>query len=1166
MVRRPRSGPDDLDSEQQRRVAELSVALWRAFGGATGRDRTRTDDALHRYLRDRPGLIEELGRFGLAHNRLYIDDGGDLLVPWLVGSGVLLHRVHDQVARRVGSAPLASGTIITDARVLAVADFAGRPLDLEGQLHGFDVASIPPLRVRRVGDIAELLARLNDSVSRDEVVFRLRGLVAQLCLHSGRDTLRTKNLQPESVTLTAQLIRFLDDPHQRKLTLLSRVLVRNLPDLVGKPKVIDRLWTDTIDLNESLARHSPVATELRRTCHHALGARTLRIARAWRGWLENGQDQPLRALGFAGASQADQDAANDPRVFETLDRVIDDLERLLGSAEPTARIERWKTEYVECLLRTAEGRPLQEHVDAAIADGVVAGNRWVLRHHLRALRRRAAAFRQGGGGAQAFLAGLDRFDGWQPEARGFDAGRAEEELRAAARTFDDWLRDEHTTSILVGLDGVLEAFSDRRWLDCCRRSSDLRASLGAPAGQRAFPEQRYHLGRLDLHLEALGYLAARHIASGFEDDGARLDDSLEVIRLCIVNLDNSGTSSRVLRDLAAMLDPDRPADELLDVLAAVGRTYHRIRRRIDVPFEGLQERMGLDDDQLRSTLAHLHRYLHDLNTMAHFADIASAWLHEAPERPPRPRIPQTHEVVHLSHHDRLGALVEEADDLRLRETWGAKGSGLVYLSWLETARRDGFILPTSVPRQGLHLHAPDRVEALTREHLAVLEQDVARTTGQRRRFGDPEAPLVLAVRGGSVFSMPGMLTTVLFVGMNDRIAGALAEQDPWCAWDSYRRFLASFALARWGLDLERFDLVDRAKDVRGLRSKRELSWQAMKGIAESTRQVIESHGHGDDLARFLADPMLQLHEAIRSVFTSWDSVRARRYRELKGIAHSWHSAVIVQEMVFGNLSNATIEPGMDERTASLTGVIPRTVVSGTGARELRGEIKFSAAGDDLVGGVTRSSSMRTLAQLQPLMPMLYRRLGHVVARLRRFMGTDQEVEFTVERGRLSVLQTRTAETSLERATDRFADPTGEVARGLGIRGGGFRGLVAFDDADLRELGALDLQERDDVDGVLMVLDNPSPDEIPLILSAHGLLAAKGGSTSHAAVAAHGIDDRPFSAVMSASGLQVDPQRRLARILAEDGRVALEIRPGDVLSIHGTSGEVYAGSRTLLPTE
>jgi len=166
-----------------------------------------------------------------------------------------------------------------------------------------------------------------------------------------------------------------------------------------------------------------------------------------------------------------------------------------------------------------------------------------------------------------------------------------------------------------------------------------------------------------------------------------------------------------------------------------------------------------------------------------------------------------------------------------------------------------------------------------------------------------------------------------------------------------------------------------------------------------------------------------------------------------------------------------------------------------------------------------------------------------------------------------VLQSRTAETYADEAIDRFVDPGEPASRGLGVRGGGFRGIVAFDDADREELATVDIEARDDIDGVLMVLENPTPEEIPMIISADGLLTAKGGSTSHAAVAANGIEDRTFCAVMSAAGLQVDLERREATIVDGDGNVCHRLRKGDIVSLHGTSGEVYIGTRALrLDTE
>jgi len=502
------------------------------------------------------------------------------------------------------------------------------------------------------------------------------------------------------------------------------------------------------------------------------------------------------------------------------------------------------------------------------------------------------------------------------------------------------------------------------------------------------------------------------------------------------------------------------------------------------------------------------------------------------------------------------------DQPNLRERYGGKGSSLLYVNHLNLPTRDGFILPTSIPRAGLHRGDPTWLEGEIEHHLGILENDLARQGGAHKRFGNESEPLVLAVRGGSVFSMPGMLSTIVFVGMNDRIAEALARHGPWRAYDSYRRFLASYAQAMWGIDLETFNLVDDAKRRFGVEYKTDLPWEAMQEIAESSKAVLRDHGLSVELEEILNDPVKQLLAAVVAVFESWNKERAQRYRDIKGISHSWQTAAIVQEMAFGNGRNEPIRPEMDEILVSLTGVIPRTTVNEFGIRELSGEFKFSAAGDDLVGGVTSSGSFHSFDELDTLMPMLGRRLRHAASKLRRFMGTDQEMEFTVENGILSVLQSRTAETYADEVIVKFVEPGEPATRGLGVRGGGFRGMVAFDDGDREELIAAGFSGRDDVDGVLMVLENPTPEEIPMIISADGLLTAKGGSTSHAAVAANGIEDKNFCSVMSAAGLQVDTEKRQAVIVDADGNVLHLFRKGDILSMHGTSGEVYIGSRPL----
>ncbi len=225
------------------------------------------------------------------------------------------------------------------------------------------------------------------------------------------------------------------------------------------------------------------------------------------------------------------------------------------------------------------------------------------------------------------------------------------------------------------------------------------------------------------------------------------------------------------------------------------------------------------------------------------------------------------------------------------------------------------------------------------------------------RLGDSDAPLLLAVRGGSVFSMPGMLSTIVFVGMTEAVAEVLAGEDEWFAWDSYRRFLASYAAAVWQLDIEELDLVEKAKCRYGVGLKTDLSGTAMHEVVEASKLAIREAGHGEQLDLILNDPEFQLITAVRAVHGSWDAERACRYRDIKHMSDSWHTAVIVQQMACGNRTNKEdLKPGMDEMCISLTGVIPNTRMTTSGIRVFTGDVKFSACGDDLVGGLTAAKS------------------------------------------------------------------------------------------------------------------------------------------------------------------------------------------------------------------
>ncbi len=410
--------------------------------------------------------------------------------------------------------------------------------------------------------------------------------------------------------------------------------------------------------------------------------------------------------------------------------------------------------------------------------------------------------------------------------------------------------------------------------------------------------------------------------------------------------------------------------------------------------------------------------------------------------------------------------------------------------------------------------------------------------------------------------MPGMLATMVFVGMTDAIAEALAREDEWYAWDAYRRFLVSFSAAVWDIDLEALDLVEKAKRRHGVTLKTDLSGTAMREVVEDSKEAIREAGHADQLELILNDAELQLHTAVRAVHASWDRDRARQYRAIKHLSEGWHTAVIVQQMASGNrINKQELKPGIDEMSISLTGVIPNTRMKTTGFREFTGDIKFSASGDDLVGGITAAKSFEPVQRLHSLAPMLERKLNHVGARLRRFLGSDAEIEFTVDRGVLSVLQARSAQVNHRFSPRTFDQPGIPSGHGIGINGSAFRGWVAFNEDDVKRLTRVADKSNNEADGILLVLENPVPDEIPLILSVDGLLAARGGSTSHAAVCVHGIEDKQYTAVLGVPELRVSADK--AMLIGANGEVEHTILAGDILSIHGQTGDVFAGSRPIL---
>jgi enolase/phosphoenolpyruvate synthase/pyruvate phosphate dikinase len=1149
--------------EEQRRISELNRAMVGAYGHQGVESLHR--DALRCYLDTTHFIRQRYAMFEIANQRVLRSDDA-LVVPYDTHGHLTLYVLRDGSEPPALEIRLPHGTLLNDTLISELAGVEAEVIDLGAEIYPKDFEQAASIQVARLRDMAALLLRLNTSGSRHEAQYLLRFLVAHLCSTSYRGLPGAKNLQNEINRVRSELVDFMNGPFAERMRLPSRVLVRSISGLVSRPKLIDEVWQDTIDLAEIHVRGSSISNEIRRRTHHAMGRHTLNLTRAYLQWLQTGDAIfPDPALEVPG--EADRAAREKPEITDLVARIVGHLEQLLGSAQMSERVNEWRLAYAEELQICESGHSLQQELDSLVTNGIRAGNRWVYRHRLRSLFSKATAGNWSAVAREPFELQLRAMESPEPGDESFDPETAEKHARSVVDMFSRQLAADHQEAIFSELEDLLNEYRNDAFAESFEHSSALRHRLERICGDGVFKSQRYLLHQLDCLLEELGFFALRHVASDYAENGVDLDQCLRFVQMCAGNLHRDGLYSRELWDLSAMLvNPARASLELLNVLEQIQRNFHRLIYRVSDAYQVMADHLGYGEDEMRAVLGNFQRTMHDLNSLVHFSDLARAELAKSGND----LLQQTRgsgqtgtdpwDFIHLSDIEDIKRRVESRHTVSLQGRYGGKGAGLIYISYLGIPTRDGFIIPTALPRKNLHDSESGRLKQEVKQHLSRLEQDISRNQGYPVRLGDPDAPLLLAVRGGSVFSMPGMLSTVVFAGMTEEVAESLAREDDWFAWDAYRRFLVSFASARWNFDLEELDLVEKAKRDHGVRLKIDMPGSAMREVVELSKQALREAGHGEELEAIIHDAELQLSLALHSVHDSWERDRACRFRDIKHLSDGWHTAVIIQQMACGNRTNQqSLEAGMDEMDISLTGVIPHTRMQETGFREFTGDVKFSACGDDLVGGVTASQSFEPVQTLRSLAPMLERKLYHISARLRRFLGSDAEIEFTVERGVLSILQVRSAELEHLENPRTFLDPGPAAGQGIGIRGGAFRGVVAFNEAEVDDLRASG-RDTDEVDGILLVIENPIPDEIPLILSVDGLLAARGGSTSHAAVAVHAIEDRPYSAVLGVEALRV--RKGKAVVIGASGQEPVEIKTGDILSIHGQTGDLYVGSRRL----
>ncbi len=476
---------------------------------------------------------------------------------------------------------------------------------------------------------------------------------------------------------------------------------------------------------------------------------------------------------------------------------------------------------------------------------------------------------------------------------------------------------------------------------------------------------------------------------------------------------------------------------------------------------------------------------------------------------------------------------------------GAKAFFLKMLTRYGFPVPPGFVLTTEVFRHKdiiyRHPYISNEFDRMIRNSIKEIE----RMSG--RKYGDPENPLFFSVRSGSSISMPGAMKTFLNVGMNDEIAETLSKKKGfgWTAWDSYRRFLQSWGMA-YGIERDAFDrVILEHKDRWGVELKIQFTNEQMKRIAFDYKQLLI-----DKSIDIEEDPVLQLRQAIVSVLDSWSSRSAIYYRNHMQIADEWGTAVLVQQMALGNLS-----------TSAGTGVVfTNSPFNGHSGINLYGDFALCSQGEDVVAGLVNTLPITEYQRktyytdssisLESAFPQIYEGLIDYAKQLIEQHGfVHQEIEFTFESDQvegLYILQTRNQNFKKQKSTTSFAQAQEMklVGRGLGVSSGVLSGILAFDMKDLKVF-----KRKDPSAKVILVRPDTVPDDIPLIFNCDGLITGKGGTTSHAAVAAAGLGK---VCIVNCKGLRVDEEKKTCVI---NGHV---FGAGDEISIDGELGNVYEG--------
>jgi pyruvate,orthophosphate dikinase len=491
----------------------------------------------------------------------------------------------------------------------------------------------------------------------------------------------------------------------------------------------------------------------------------------------------------------------------------------------------------------------------------------------------------------------------------------------------------------------------------------------------------------------------------------------------------------------------------------------------------------------------------------------------------------------------------------MKSILGGKGAGLAEMTRIGLPVPQGFTISAEVCNEYYKNNQkyPEGLEDQIKENLKNLEKI------SQKKLGDRKNPLLVSVRSGAAISMPGMMDTVLNLGLNDiTIQGVIDNtKNERFAYDSYRRFLQMFGNVVLGIEHDKFEhILESIKKELKVKLDTEIDCDGLKRLVEEYKKLVKKETGKD----FPQNPELQLKTAIDAVFNSWNTKRAVTYRRINKISDDLGTAVNVQEMVFGNM-------GEDSGTG-----VGFTRNPSTGTKEYYGEYLLNAQGEDVVAGIR---TPLPLSNLKNNLPKVYEELIKVVKLLEKHYRDVQDYEFTIEKGKLYLLQTRTgkrtAQAALKIAVDmvdegiinkeeailrvepnqlnqllhRGIDPNAKkevIAKGLPASPGAAYGKVAFTADEAEESGK-------EGEKVILVRTETTPDDIHGMVEAQGVLTSRGGMTSHAAVVARGMGK---ACVAGCSVLNIDPKKE--NISVND----IELKKGDFITIDGGTGEVFLG--------